>query len=310
MTSWHSYPKVYALGHRAINELFLDDVIAEEKVDGSQFSFGRFAGELKVRSKGQEIQADAPEKMFAQAVESVVSLPLIDGWTYRGEYLQKPKHNSLKYNRTPIHHVIIFDINTGEENYLDYERKRIEAERVGLEVVPLLYHGRVDSAEQVMAFLEQESILGGQKIEGIVLKNYHRFGMDKKVLMGKFVSEAFKEVHKNQWKVSNPSKTDVVQAIILSLRTEPRWSKAVQHLRESGNITDSPRDIGNIIKEIQRDVKDECMDEIVKALIHYALPQILRGVAGGVPEWYKEQLLTKQFDENEPFPITPSDTEG
>jgi hypothetical protein len=42
MTSWHSYPKLYAMGHRAIADLLLDDVIVQEKVDGSQFSFGLF----------------------------------------------------------------------------------------------------------------------------------------------------------------------------------------------------------------------------------------------------------------------------
>ena len=40
--SWHSFPSVYAVGHAALADLFLDDVIVEEKVDGSQFSFGLF----------------------------------------------------------------------------------------------------------------------------------------------------------------------------------------------------------------------------------------------------------------------------
>lgn len=35
-TSWHSYPKLYAMGHRAIADILLDDVIVQEKVDGSQ----------------------------------------------------------------------------------------------------------------------------------------------------------------------------------------------------------------------------------------------------------------------------------
>ena len=34
MSSWHSYPKVYALGHSAIKDLLLDSVILEEKIDG------------------------------------------------------------------------------------------------------------------------------------------------------------------------------------------------------------------------------------------------------------------------------------
>ncbi len=38
--SWHSYPKIYGLGHKAITELLSDNVMVEEKIDGSQFSFG------------------------------------------------------------------------------------------------------------------------------------------------------------------------------------------------------------------------------------------------------------------------------
>ena len=37
-----SYPKIYSLGHAAILDLLDGRVIVEEKVDGSQFSFGLF----------------------------------------------------------------------------------------------------------------------------------------------------------------------------------------------------------------------------------------------------------------------------
>lgn len=36
--SWHSYPSIYALGHRAIVDLLKGPVFIEEKIDGSQFS--------------------------------------------------------------------------------------------------------------------------------------------------------------------------------------------------------------------------------------------------------------------------------
>lgn len=37
-----SYPKIYNMGHAAIAELLLGEVTVEEKVDGSQISFGIF----------------------------------------------------------------------------------------------------------------------------------------------------------------------------------------------------------------------------------------------------------------------------
>lgn len=296
-TSWHSYPSIFAIGHRALAELLLDPVIVEEKVDGSQFSFGLFDGELKARSKGAVLNIDAPEKMFTRAVNTIRELPLQDGWTYRAEYLQKPKHNTLAYERIPDKHLILFDVNTGHEEYMPYAEKSAEAVRLGLEVVPLMFEGMVESAQQFRDMLDTVSALGGQKIEGIVVKNYARFGPDKKALMGKFVSEAFKEIHGKDWKERNPGKLDVVQALIESYRTPARWNKAIQHLREAGNLDGSPRDIGNLIKEVQADIQKECAEEIAEKLYQWALPQIRRGVTAGLPEWYKDELLKQQFSE-------------
>lgn len=299
MTSWHSYPSVYAMGHKAIEELLLDPVIVEEKVDGSQFSFGRFDGELRVRSKGKEMIVDAPEKMFQLAVNLASSLDLRDGWTYRGEFLSKPKHNALAYDRVPNGNVILFDINTEEEGYLNYEDKQSEANRIGVEITPLLFTGEIKSANDILCFLERTSILGGQKIEGVVIKNYNRFGRDKKVLMGKYVSEAYKEVHSKEWGSANPKQGDIVQRLIDTYRIDTRWEKSVIHLKEKGELEDSPRDIGKLIKEIKTDIEKECEDEIKDILYKWVIGNVLRGCTGGFPEWYKEKLLKSQFNEVE-----------
>jgi len=296
MTSWHSYPSVYALGHSALKELFSDAVCVEEKIDGSQFSFGLIDGELKARSKGKQLILDAPEKMFERAVDVIKTLPLHPGWTYRCEYMQKPKHNVLAYSRVPANHLILFDINTGEEEYLDYTQKAEEAARIGLEIVPLLCSGRIETFEEFAAFLERESILGGVTIEGMVIKNYTKFGQDKKVLMGKYVSEAFKEKHQKEWKESNPQNRDIIQGIIVRLKTEARWNKAVQHLREEGVLEGSPRDIGKLIREIPADILKDEEGWIKEALFKYAWPHIQRGITAGMPEWYKTKLAESQFE--------------
>lgn len=296
MSSWHSYPKVWALGHGAITELFFDDVIVEEKIDGSQFSFGKFDGEIKIRSKGQEMAIDAPEKMFQKAVDTVLSLKdlLVDGWTYRAEYLQKPKHNVLAYDRVPEKNVILFDINIGEEMYLSRIDKEVEARRLGLEIVPLLFEGKISSAVDLERHLDTVSVLGGQKIEGFVVKNYARFGRDKKALLGKFVSENFKEKHKKDWKEENPGQNDIVQILINTYRTPARWDKAIQHLREAGQLEDSPKDIGKIIKEVPKDLLEECEDEIRDALFKWAFPALVRGINRGLAQYYKEYLMKNQ----------------
>lgn len=302
-SSWGSYPSIYALGHRCLKELLLDPVLVEEKIDGSQFSFGVFnvGGQLeyKCRSKGAQLNVIAPEQMFKQAVSFVDSVAgkLTPGLTYRGEYLAKPKHNTLVYDRIPQNHIILFDISPAYETYLSYEDKQREAERIGLEVVPKMMYGMIETMEHFRSLLDTTSCLGGQKIEGVVIKNYARFGVDKKILLGKFVSEAFKEVHNREWKASNPTQNDVVQKLIESLKTPARWNKAVQHLTERGELEISPKDIGKLMKEIPLDVEKEEQEFIKTKLYEWAWPHIKRGVIAGVPEWYKDQLVKRQFDE-------------
>jgi hypothetical protein len=270
-------------------------VLVEEKVDGSQFSFGLDTEGLRIRSKGAEMIPDAPEKMFAKCVDKVKTLPLHPGWTYRGECLAKPKHNVLAYERVPAGHVILFDINDGHESYLSWEDKKTEADRLGLEVVPRLFEGSLTELAAFRPFLETKSVLGGQLVEGVVVKNYQRFGIDKKALMGKFVSEVFKEVHAATWKSENPKSGDIIDNLIRAYHSQARWMKGVQHLREAGKIEDSPRDIGALFREIPEDIKRECETEIKEALFAWAWPNISRGAMAGFPQWYKEQLLVRQF---------------
>lgn len=298
--SLHSYPSIFNMGHRAVADLLKGPVIVQEKVDGSQFSFGLVNGQLYCRSKGAILNIEAPEKMFKAAVDSVKAIaPLLhEGWAYRGEYLAKPKHNALAYERVPTGHIILFDINTGEEAYLYYDDVVREAKILGYEVVPLIYAGVIDNLELFRSFLQHTSILGGQKVEGVVVKpsEYNQFGQDKKCLMGKFVSEEFKEVHQHAWKEANPSTGDIVVMLGVEYGTQARWQKALIHLKEKSLITDTPQDIGLLFKEVNQDVLKECQDEIKQKLFDYAWNHISRSLTRGMPQWYKDQLLKKQFE--------------
>ena len=299
-TSFHSYPSVYALGHAAVKELLTAPVVIQEKIDGSQLSFGVFGGEYKARSKGAVLQVLAPEKMFIKGVEATRALPLHDGWTYRGEYLEKPKHNTLAYDRIPAQHVMLFDINTGHEEYLLYDDMLEEAARLGLECVPQMFDGMLEDVTTLRELLGTASVLGGTKVEGVVVKSLSLYAPDKKRLMGKFVSEAFKEAHDASWKERNPGGRDVQAVLAEKYRTTARWSKAVQHLRERGELEGSPRDIGPLLKEVNEDILKECSDEIRNALFKWAWPTVARGSTRGLPEWYKERLMEQQFDKESP----------
>jgi hypothetical protein len=238
--------------------------------------------------------------MFLPALSTVESIRdlLIPGWTYSCEFLSKPKHNALCYNRTPLGHLVLFDIRTDEENYLHHSQRAMEAACLGIDVIPVLSL-EPPTLDLIKAYLETPSFLGGQKIEGVVIKNYAKFGLDGKALMGKYVSEAYKEVHKGEWRAANPNRSDILEHLISKYRTPSRWEKAVQHLREAGQLEGSPKDIGNLMKESHIDLENECKEEIAEALLTWALPKIKRGGTAGLAEWYKEKLLREQFQEEQ-----------
>lgn len=299
MSSWHGIQKILNLGHKGVQSIFENEVIVEEKVDGSFFSACVENGVLKTRSKGVVFdETRPPDKMFNKVVETATKLATLlqEGWTYRGEFLGKPKHNTLAYDRAPKDHWIIFDILRGEEDYLTYEEKVIECARIGLECVPLLYKGKISNSNELLNLMASTSILGGQKIEGLVIKNYKKFGEDGKALFAKHVSEEFKEIHKADWKDRNPGQNDIITVIGQSLKTPARWNKAAQHLKEKGLLTDSPKDIGLLLKEIKEDTLLECSDMIKEQLYQWAKDKILSHVVNEFPQWYKEELVKKQFE--------------
>ena len=309
--SIHSYPKILSIGHRFLETLLKDEVTIEEKVDGSQFSFRRIdADTVTFRSKGREIFPPVDDALFKAAVNYVLSIKnqLTIGWTYRGEVLAKPKHNTILYGRTPANNVAIYDVDTGEESFLGYEEKQAEAERLGFEAVPILFRGVVPEIRTLQSLLERQSFLATEEnpalLEGIVIKNYSRIGIDGKTLMGKWVRAEFKELNGANFKSENPSKNDVIENVIAIYRNANRWQKAVQHLTENGQAQGIPQDIGILMKEVNRDVLSECETEIKEKLWAYAWPKIARGIVRGLAEWYKEELAKKQFEPKEPENVT------
>ena len=67
--------------------------------------------------------------------------------------------------------------------------------------------------------------------------------------------------------------------------------KAVQHLRDAGELANEARDIGLLIREIQADVFRECEDEMKELLFSQFRKEISSGLVRGFPEFYKSEVL-------------------
>lgn len=299
------FPKIFHVGTRNVKDIFESEVEITEKIDGSQIGFGNINGELYIRSKRKEIFTDNPDNMFKFAVEviqrSFNAGALIPNFMYYGEYLQKPKHNVLAYDRIPKNHIIIFGIHDLLSDSWFSLKNFIS---IAFETVPVLFQGKVDNFEQFNQLLETDSILGGQKIEGFVIKNYNKQAMITEniispIMCAKYVSEKFKEKHDNNWRKENTGKGQW-ETFCLQFRSEARFEKAVQHMRDDGNLTETPKDIGGLIKEIQNDITEEEKEAIKDRLWTLHSKELMRIATAGFPEWYKQKLAETSFgEENE-----------
>jgi len=294
-----AFPKIFTLGHRATENIFNGPVEITEKIDGSQFSFGNINGELKIRSKGAEIFPDNCDGMFKLGVEYVLSIQdkLRSNLVYHGEYLQKPKHNTLTYERVPKNYFMLFGVREiGIDKFMyKWEDLAESAEILGCEPIPLIEQVELTYSnyyDYCLAALKRQSILGKTTIEGIVVKNYaHDMligGQYIPITCGKFVSEEFKEKHKVSWSSSNPGN---MQKLAVAISTEPRWEKAIQTLRDRGELVDDVKDIGPLLKCLNQDIIEEELDEIKTMLWDIFQKEVKRHVARGFPEWYKKKLL-------------------
>lgn len=294
-----SYPKVLQYGHRFVKDIFEGDNHVEEKYDASQIRFGVFKGELRINSKSANIYIEAPHDLFKKGVEYIVSIQdrLIPEYTYCGECFKNKRHNTLEYSRIPKNYIMIFDIFDNYGNPFTYNIKTGMAYDLGFECAAFLKKD-IRNLEEAMSLLGTMSTLGGTTIEGIVIKNYSKLQPSGEFYLCKIVSEAFKEKHIKDWKSNNPSSKDLITTLVEELRTDARYYKAVQHLREQGTLEESPRDIGNLFKEVSKDIEEEEKEYILERLWKYYGKEIKSRVCAGIPEWYKNKLLENLKEDN------------
>lgn len=299
------YGKVYALGKREVHDIFHHPVVVQEKIDGSQFSFmlDPVSDQLLFKSRNQMLDPDDPPAMFRMAVESVIARrdALLPGAIYRGECVTRPRHNVLSYERIPQGGVILFDVRlTGIQSGDHATLTGLEtlAAQAELEAVPS-FDVDVTTRTVFDELLETPSCLGG-KVEGFVFKStvlvdpHHRFER----LKAKYVTGQFKEKMGSK-KVSKRPGASPIDKLIEMYATPARYAKAVQHLREDGRLKDGPEDIGPLMGEVSRDLLEECGAEIDAAILKAYRKQVVKGVSQRLPQWYKDQLTNRQFEDEE-----------
>ena len=307
------WTKIFTLGDRNTHGIFDDPVSVTEKVDGSQFNWGidsKYG--LVMLSKGAEVRLGDGNKLFSPAAATVGDLAekgkLVDGWSYHAETLAAPGHNTLTYERVPRGNLALYGVTREDGSTISaHEDLAAIADDLGIDVVPELFSGVIDQTEalaKINEWLGTVSYLGKEQIEGVVIKNYHKqlmlAGMFIPLIQAKYVSERFKERHPGAWKANNKTPIETVGEMV---RTQARWDKAIQHLRESGNATDSVKDIGPLIKLLHQDMEEEDAEVIKNYLYASYIKDLKRVAVRGFPEWFKMRLVDptitlEQFEAN------------
>lgn len=309
----YSYHKISQSYHEESNGVYDGHIIIEEKIDGSQLRIEILPdGTITVGS--HKMDGVTVDSMFRLGVESAQRIfanykPEVK-MTIFCEYLSKPKQNSIPYANVPLNNIILFDVKR-DTLYIDRPQKELFAKQHGLEIVPLLWSGQgseiVDKDNPNIineAFkeelLKKQSILGHQggfdRIEGFVVKNYDKMYDTERYrsyersthpfISIKIVNEAFKEKNKEE----NPTNKESLQKLKEMYRTEARYDKAIQHLREKGEITDQIGDLKFLIPEVKHDLIEEEKEGIKDALWKLFGGEIVGYAVKGMPEHYKKRL--------------------
>lgn len=303
MSKTAAFPKILHIGDKQILDLFETEVEITEKIDGSQFGFGKTPeGELIMRSKGREIDLENADKLFFPAVTYVNSIAdkIPNGWFFYGETLHAPRHSTLAYDRVPRNHIALFAVYETEPRvFHNYDTIREYAELFEIDAVPLLFRGETSAANVLEMVKDTPSYLGGANIEGVVVKAYKPWmflgQIPLSVMSGKYVTEEFKEVHVKDWSKLNTGKGKF-EVLKESYRTEARWRKAIMHLRERGELTGTPKDIGALIKEVRVDIETEEKENIKDILWGIYKEDILKYSIFGLPQFYKEELAKGEIN--------------
>lgn len=281
--------------------MFFGDYCIEEKIDGSQFSFGMDdQGVLHCRSKGAVIDINNPPNLFGKAVDTAKQLAgqglLTTGWTYRAEAVNSPRHNAITYGRAPDAGMILFDVQDSYGKFDTSVGKHATAVALGLECVQQFGHDSGAPTEAMIdSLLHQDSMLGTAKVEGVVFKNYSQpsaYGpMAFDVTFVKYVNPSFRELNstrqKSEWSMAA---ADVVGAVLSNFNREAIWKKAVQHLGDDGQLQFAPQDIPALLKEINIDFEGENRAIIEQMLYKKFRDKIMKGLTAGFAEWWKAEI--------------------
>jgi hypothetical protein len=275
------------------DKCFLDGTVDQtnceitEKIDGSQISWRKKNGELSIYSKNYQIYPSLKpvQKTFKPAVTYLLSIcdKIAVGYIYYGETLATPRHNVIRYSRIPNNNLVLWAVNDLPLNkWLNQFELKHEAKSLSIEyLIPL------NTEEDPV----NESCLGGV-IEGVVYS--YLINNSRDIIKFKKVNEAFYEIRQQSKENKNllrGAQTDTWGEFKNRFKTEARWNKAIQHLRDQGVLENKESDIGLLCKETMCDILLEEEKTIQDFFNKTFRKELLKHAITGLADYYKNYLI-------------------
>ena len=244
-----------------------DEIIIQEKIDGSNASFQYDAAEdcLQCFSRNYPLNSENNLRGLYQWVQALdkkqVHAVLGDHLRMFGEWLVSHK---VPYPAERYHTLYCFDVfDMVQQCYLPQQEVRRLAEQLRLHYVPVFYEGKFTKWEDYMP-LVGKTALGGEIGEGIVIKNMNT--LHRNVAYTKIVHENFAEVQCFQRRKADTEKVKEHQRLIdltATIVTKQRVEKQLYKLVDEGILPEnfSAADKKTIFRHLPSAVYYDCLRE-------------------------------------------------
>lgn len=260
------YMEIPRLGHKSTLGVLNvgDQIVVQEKLDGANASFRRDGNIIRAYSRNNELDESNNLGGFFQWTQTLNVEEFLDGVIYFGEYLNPHKVKYPEHSKT----FWLYDLyNTHIGEYMHFSAVKLEAKRVGLNLIPVFYEGEYQSFEHLMSFVGK-TMLGGrlgdiETGEGVVAKRVDykdRFGNQKFV---KLVTEAFAEVQKQKLPKDPKIELTQEQVFVDQVVTEARVEKFLHKFVDEGILDEhyGIEDMGVILRNMNPRIQEDILKE-------------------------------------------------
>lgn len=281
-----------------------DRISITEKIDGANASFIRdddceSPKGVSAFSRRKRVQYDNTlQGYYDWVVKNIVPIKekLIPTYRYVGEWLVPHK---VAYKEEYYRNFYLFSIWDEEtEEYLPDDLVILEAERLGLNVVPFFYIGEFKDYDQLTQYIGKSTMtLRPDEGEGIVVKNPKYKNCNQEQCFVKLVSERFAEIQRQKLP-KNPNIHEKERALIKTVLTKPRVDKIMLKQVDEGVLTRedfiiekmglliktlSPLVYEDMIKEesdILKDVEESVLRKQIGKILPLTIKEVLKDYGG------------------------------